>query len=99
MIDIKQTVKKTVLGAAVAATLGGVTLAATQADARPYWGPGAAIGAGVLGLAIGASLAHPVYAAPPPYYAGPAYAYGPACRSYWRWSPYYGRYVRVERCY
>jgi hypothetical protein len=102
-MNIKQTLKKTVLGAAAVATLGGATLAATSADAHPHgWGPGAAIGAGILGLAVGASLAHPAYAyGPPPpayYYGGPGY-YGYACRSYWHWSPYYGRYVRVERCY
>ena len=64
------------------------------------WGPGAAIGAGVLGVAIGASLAHPYYGPPPGYYAGPGYyGYYDGCRSHWRWDPYWGRYVRVERCY
>jgi hypothetical protein len=103
-MNIKQTLRKTVLGAAAVATLGGATLAASSADARPHgWGPGAAVGAGILGLAIGASIAsHRDYDRP--YYGG--YAYGPAydgyadsCRSYWQWSPRWGRYVRVERCY
>jgi len=102
-MNIKQTLKKTALGAAAVATLGTATLAASSADARPGWGPGAAVGAGILGLAIGASLAHPAYGpgpyayGPGPYYAGPAYGYG--CRSFWHWSPRWGRYVRVERCY
>lgn len=98
---------KTVLvGAAAAATLGATTLDASQASARG-WGPGAAIGAGILGVAVGASLAQPHYAPAPAYYApgygpGPAYYAGPAyygCRTHWRWDPYWGRYVRAERCY
>ena len=52
--------KKMLIGAAALLTLGGGMAASTSADAHPYgWGPGAAIGAGVLGVAIGASLAHP----------------------------------------
>ena len=99
-MNIKQTLKKTALGAAALATLGTATLAASSADARPHDGAGVAIGAGILGLAIGASLAHPAYG-PGPYYAGPAYGYGYGygCRSFWHWSPRWGRYVRVERCY
>ena len=99
-MNIRQTLKRTALGAAVLATLGTATLAASSADARPGWGPGAAVGAGILGFAIGASLAHPAYGPPPGYYAGPAYyTYGPGCRYAWHWSPRWGRYVRVERCY
>ena len=49
---------------------------------------GAAIGAGLFGLAVGASLDHPYY--------GPAYgAYG--CGG-WRWSPRFGRYVYLHGC-
>jgi hypothetical protein len=108
MFDIKQTLKKTVLGAAAVATLGGATLAATSADARPHDGAGVAIGAGILGLALGAAIAshhdydrpyYAGYASGPGYAYGPGYGYGPACRSHWQWSPYYGRYVRVDRCY
>lgn len=105
MFDIKQTLKKSVLGLAAVATLGGATLAATAADAHPHGNAGVAIGAGILGLALGAAIAsHHDYDRP--YYGG--YAYGPgyygngyaaSCRSYWRWSPYYGRYVLAERCY
>ena len=104
-MNVKQTLKKTVLGAAAVATLGGATLAASTADAHPN--AGAAIGAGILGFALGATIAsahqgpYYGYGYGPGYYA-PAY-YGPAyaesCRSFWRWSPYYGRYVRTVRCY
>ncbi len=66
---------------------------------RGFGGAGL-LGAGILGVAIGASLAHPYYGAPPAYYAGPGYwGYYGGCRAYWRWDPYWGRYVRVDRCY
>ena len=108
-MNIKQMLKKTVLGAAAVATLGGATLAATAADAHPHGNAGAAVGAGILGFALGASIASANHG---PYYGngygngygygssyyGPA-AYSQACRSYWHWSPYYGRYVRAVRCY
>jgi hypothetical protein len=102
MIDIKQTLKKTALGAAAVATLGTAALAASTADARPHDNAGAAIGAGILGFALGASLAHPAYGPPPGYYAGPdyyTYDEDAGCRYAWRWSERWGRYVRVERCY
>jgi len=110
-MNIRQMLKKSALGLAAVATLGGATLAATAADAHPHgWGPGAAVGAGILGFALGASLAHdsyrraPVYYGPdyyygPGYYYAPAYRYREVCRSYWRWSPRWGHYVRVVRCY
>ena len=69
---------------------------------RGGWGPGAAVGAGILGLAVGASLAHPAYGygygygAPGPYYGGYGY-YG--CRTHLRWNPYWGGYERVRACY
>jgi hypothetical protein len=64
------------------------------------WRPGVAIGAGILGVAIGASLAQPYYGPPPAYYAGPGYwGYDGGCHSYWRWNPGWGRYARVDRCY
>jgi len=96
---MSKTLKKIAIGAAALATVAGASIA-TSADARPGWGPGAAIGAGILGVAVGASLARPYYGPPPGYYAGPGYwGYYDGCRSYWRWSPRWGRYVRVERCY
>jgi len=110
-MNIKQTLKKAVLGAAAVATLGGATLAASTADAHPN--AGVAVGAGILGFALGATIASahhnygpyygygygPGYYAPTyaPAYYGPAYA--ESCRSFWHWSPYYGRYVRTVRCY
>ena len=100
-----KTLKKIAVGAAALLSLGTATLASTSADAYPWhgggwgWG-GAAIGAGILGVAVGASLAHPYYGPPPGYYAGPGYyGYANGCRAYWRWSPHWGRYVRVARCY
>ena len=65
-------------------------------------GGGYALGAGLLGLAVGASLAGPPYydGPPPSYYDGPGYyGYAGSCRTHWRWDPYWHRYVEVERCY
>jgi hypothetical protein len=105
--------RKILTAALAAMTLGGAALAtAGAADAQPFGGfrhggydrgfhgGGLAIGAGLLGLAVGASLAHPAYGPPPAYYAGPAYyGYAGECRVHYRWDPYAGRYVPVERCY
>jgi hypothetical protein len=68
---------------------------------RGGWGPRPGVfAAGVLGVAIGASLAHPYYGPPPASYAGPGYwGYYGGCRSYWRWVPGLGRYVRDTRCW
>jgi hypothetical protein len=104
--------RKILTAALAALTIGGaVTATATTADAAPFggWhhggrgfgGAGVAVGAGLLGLAVGASLAHPAYGYGygPGYYDGPAYAYGAPCRVHYRWDPYAGRSVPVERCY
>jgi hypothetical protein len=112
--------RKILTAALAALTVGGAVAAtAVPADAAPYgwhggyhgrgYGPGLAVGAGLLGLAVGASLAGPHYYGPGPgYYGpayGPAYGYGPAyryyggCRVHYRWDPYAGRNVPVERCY
>jgi hypothetical protein len=113
--------KKLMTGAAVALTLGGAALAtATPASAQRYggyhggyggyhggrgYGGGAVLGAGILGLAVGAAVAgnhgyYGGYGYAPGYYAGPAYyGYAGGCRTHWRWDPYYGRYIPVERCY
>jgi len=108
--------RKILTAALAAMTLGGAVAATTTpAEAAPFGfhggfrgggvGPGVAVGAGLLGLAVGASLAAPHYYGPA-YYAGPVYgpAYGPygyygACRVHYRFDPYAGRYVPVERCY
>jgi len=95
---MRKTVKAVLVAAGLAVAVAGA--ASTSADAHPWGGPGPVIGAGILGVAIGASLAHPYYGAPPAYYAGPGYyGYADGCRAYWRWSPRFGRYVRDERCY
>lgn len=110
--------KKILTGALAALTMGGAALA-TATPAAAQWrggyhggwhhgwhggGAGWAVGAGLLGLAVGAAIAsdHPryYYAPPPPYYVGPAYyGYYGGCRTHWRWDPYWGRYVQVTRCY
>lgn len=99
-------------GLAALTLAGGVAATAAPAEAAPYgyyhggyghgygrgWG-GAALAAGVLGLAAGAAIAgsHPYYYGGP-YYAGPYYGpgyygYG-ACIGQRRiWDPYVGGYV------
>jgi hypothetical protein len=115
--------KKILIGAMAALAAGG-SLAAPPAMAQPNeWhggyqhhdhDAGAALAAGIAGLAIGAALAsdHDGYYAPPAYvygapayYGGPAYYAGPSyygyygrCHAVWRWSPYWGRHVRVRAC-
>jgi hypothetical protein len=108
--------RKILTAALAALTIGGAVAATTTtAEAAPYgwhggyhggrgYGPGLAVGAGLLGLAVGASLAGPHYYGPGPgYYAGPAYGpgygYYGACRVHYRWDPYAGRNIPVERCY
>jgi hypothetical protein len=105
--------KKILTGALAALTLGGVVLGGASEASAHGWGgpgPGAAVAAGIAGLAIGAAIASnqpaygpaPVYyAAPPPaYYAGPAYyGYVGHCRAEWRWSPRWGHYERVRACF
>ena len=81
-----------------------------ERDGRRDRDTGALIGAGILGLAIGAAIAssdrHPApqpvyYREPPPsYYNGPYYyGYVGECRVHYRWDSYYRRYVEIERCY
>ena len=54
---------------------------------------GAAVAAGIAGLAVGAAIA-----GNRPY--GPyGYYYGPRCRAYSVWDPYYGAYVQRRRCW
>ena len=73
---------------------------------------GAAVAAGVVGLALGAALAsnsHPYYGHSYGYYGAPAYAYGygPAygysyrtCETTrWVWDPYIGRRVPIREAY
>lgn len=101
-------------GVAALTLAGALAVTAAPAEAAPwgyyhhygYWrgdGGGAALAAGVLGLAAGAAIAsssHPYYGyyggpyyAGGPYYGGPYYGYG-MCVSHRRvWDPYLGGYV------
>lgn len=99
--------RKTLTAALAALTLGGAisATAATGADARPSYGHyyghrggGAALAAGVAGLAIGAAIASPHYGG----YYGPGYYYGGPYTCYgtrWVWDPYAGRRVPVNQPY
>jgi hypothetical protein len=103
--------KKSMLGLALAST---VAMAASPADAQRwhrggYRGHGdrvgLALGAGLLGLGVGAAIASDrgyygrgYYA--PGYYGDPyAYDYGyRRCAVRRHWDPYWGRWVRVRYC-
>lgn len=114
---------KFVKAGAAALVLGATTLAvATPAEARPYRhyrhhhdnDAGLAIGAGILGLAIGAAIASDNDRYYDPYYGRGYYNYDPYYRPYygrpyyrgyarrcvtrWRFNPYWGRQVRVRYC-
>ena len=99
--------------AAVAATLLAAGTIGATAPAEAH-GEGLAIGAGLLGLGVGAAISsdHPhyvVYAPPPPgYYAPPPpppgyYAprrvYYGGCATGYHWSHYWHQYVPDRRCY
>ena len=103
--------RKALTAAMAAITLGGAICAtATSADARPFRDGhfrggrgGAAVAAGVVGLALGAAIASdhgPYYRG----YYGPGYAYGygpygTCVTTRWVWDPYYGRRVPVREPY
>jgi hypothetical protein len=117
--------RKTLAAGLAALTFGGAVAAAAvpaAADARPYYGhggyyhrghgdaAGAAVVAGIAGLALGAALAdnHPHYYHRgyyaydyPAYDYGYGYGYGPrVCESrHWTWDPYIGRRVLVTSHY
>jgi hypothetical protein len=57
---------------------------------------GAYLGAGLLGLAVGAALTEGYR---PSYYAPGYYAPVPRCRVEMRWNPNWGGYDRVRVCY
>jgi hypothetical protein len=107
--------RKTLTAALAALTLGGAisATAVTSAEARPYahayygghyhhGNGGAAVAAGIAGLAIGAAIASPHYYGGGPYY-GPAYYgpgyYGTCYATRWVWDPYAGRRVPVSQPY
>jgi hypothetical protein len=64
---------------------------------------GSAVGAGLIGLALGAALTNGYgYGYGPPAYYAPGYYYGPPlprCRVEMRWNPVWGGYDRVRVCY
>jgi hypothetical protein len=106
--------KKTLIGALAGLTALGAIAVAAPASARDGWrhdhDGGAAVAAGIAGLAIGAAIAGGgdryygppgYYEGPPPtYYDGPTYySYYRHCRTEWRWNAYWGRYERVRACY
>jgi hypothetical protein len=95
---------KTIITTALAAltVAGAASASASPAAAAPWnhggyshggyrgWGPGAAVGAGLLGLAVGAAIADQPH----------DYGYGPfGCPVVTRWNPYWGGYERVRACY
>ncbi len=107
---------KILTGALAALTLGSTVLGgATTASARDWdhhdhGNGGAALAAGIAGLAVGAALAsgdHGYYAPAPAYYGpAPAAYYGPTyysyyrhCRVQWRWDRWERRYERVRACF
>jgi hypothetical protein len=110
--------RKSMMGLALAST---VAMAATPADAQRFNrgsnhrgfnrgfhrgnGAGIAIGAGLLGLGVGAAIASSnrgyydrgYY--DQGYYGDPSgYDYGYRCTVRRHWDPYWGRWVRVRYC-
>ena len=88
-------------GLAAATLLSGLGIGSTaSAQWRHHYyrhGGGAAVAAGIAGLAVGAALAdRPYYDG---YYGPYGYYYGPRCRAYSVWDPYYGGYVERRRCW
>ena len=97
-------------GLAAATLLGSLGVGSTASaqyrhggDYRHHDNSGAAVAAGIAGLAVGAAIAsssHPYYYNgyyyDRPYYG---YSYGPRCRSYTVWDPYAYAYVVRRRCW
>ena len=86
-------------GLAAATLLSGLGIGSTaSAQWRHHYyrhdGGGAAVAAGIAGLAVGAAIA-----GDRPYYGPHGYYYGPRCRVYSVWDPYYGAYVERRRCW
>ncbi len=90
-------------GLAAVTLLGGIGIGSTaSAQYRHHYyrhgNGGAAVAAGIAGLAVGAAIAgsHPYYDG----YGGPyGYDYGPRCRAYTVWDPYAYAYVERRRCW
>ncbi len=99
-------------GLAAATLLGGLGLGSTASaqyrhgDYHHHDNSGAAVAAGIAGLAVGAAIAsssHPYYNNgyyyDRPYGDRYGYYYGPRCRSYTVWDPYAYAYVVRRRCW
>ena len=93
-------------GLAAATLLGSLGATSTaSAQHRHYYrhsDSGAAVAAGIAGLAVGAAIAgsHPRYYDDGYYYDRPyGYSYGRHCRTYTTWDPYAYAYVRHTRCW
>ncbi|HEY5412797.1 MAG TPA: hypothetical protein VIJ94_18925 [Caulobacteraceae bacterium] len=91
-------------GLAAVTLLGGIGIGSTaSAQYRHHYrhgNGGAAVAAGIAGLAVGAAIAgsHPYYG---DGYYGRAYGYGYGrrCRAYTVWDPYAYAYVERRRCW
>ena len=97
-----------VTGLAAATLLGGLSIGSTaSAQYRHHYrnNDGAAVAAGIAGLAVGAAIAgsEPRYGYNYGYYGRPyGYSYGYGyrrCRTYTVWDPYAYAYVERRRCW
>lgn len=94
-------------GLAAATLLGSLTMGSTasaQYRHHDHDRAGAAVAAGIAGLAVGAAIAgsHPRYYYDDyddGYYRPYGYYYAPRCRSYTVWDPYAYAYVVRRRCW
>ena len=108
---------KILTGALAALTLGGTVLGGAAPASAHDWDDhhdngGAALAAGIAGLAVGAALASGDHGygggyydrgyygpAPTAYYGPTYYNYYRHCRVQWRWDARWGRYERVRACF
>lgn len=88
--------KKLTAAVLAALSLATVTVAPTTANAWP-WHPG--WGYWHAGWRPGWGYWHPGWGWGWRAYWAPGVAYYPGCRSYWRWAPAEGRWVRAITCY
>ncbi len=97
--------RKIITTGLIAATLAGSLAIGSTASAEERHhgrGDGAAVAAGIAGLAVGAAIAgsHPRYYDDDYYYGRPyGYYYGRHCRNYTVWDPYAYAYVVRRQCW
>lgn len=94
---LKETLKKTGRGLAVAAALVGGVMVTVPQPANAGVSPGWAAAIGVGSFALGAAAARGAYGYPGYYYAPPPAYYYPPAPAYYAparscWDPYYQRY-------